>query len=128
MKKAGVVIILLIMGVLVALVSTSLTNDTGTYAFDKMVSNGLEIREGDNFMGVTISKEYSKLVIKKDGTFYFSFAGDALSGTWEKTGNNIVLTATNGVALQISRNGLSITVRANDGRILTLKKSLFDIS
>ena len=61
MKKAGVVIILLIMGVLVALVSTSLTNDTGTYEFDKMVSKGLEIREGDNFMGATISKEYSKL-------------------------------------------------------------------
>ena len=123
MKKAlvGIIIVaLLAVGVPCII---SLTNDTGTYEFESMTSNGLEIKEGDEYLGATVSKSYQTLKIDRNGSFEMTGSVNA-KGTWTKEGSTIILKPNGGTSIRVYRNGFVITIQSGNNE-LKLKKSIF---
>lgn len=98
----------------------------GTYKFYSMKAeeNGisLELKAGESYMGVTLSKDFVTMEINDDGTFRLVFAGEEETGTWtinEEDPGKIDMvvdgeTATfecNGRELRMEMDGMKLTLR-----------------
>lgn len=61
----------------------------GTYYFESMkvdipLLGTQELKVGEEYLGITLSKEYMKIELNKDGTYSVSSSGaSAQAGTWE---------------------------------------------
>ena len=123
MKKAIVsfiIVALLAVGVPCII---SLASDTGTYEFESTTSNGLQIKEGDEYFGVTITKSYQILKIDRNGNFEMTGEVNA-KGKWTKEGSTIILKPEGGTSIRVQRNGFVITIQSGNNE-LKLKKSIF---
>lgn len=100
------------------------TSVEGTWYFESttMNSGGVEVsyKVGEETEGVTITKEFMKMVIKSDGTVEMTGMMSSGSGTWKQDGKTVTITI-EGEALEgtISGNKLTIT-RSEEGMTSTL--------
>lgn len=100
----------------------------GTYKFEKAImSNGMELKVGDNLFGVSITEEYLVLKLESNGEFVIMQGNSEVSGVWEENGSKVVLTAKNGNKIFAEKNFGKITIEL-EGDKYVLKKPLFFIS
>lgn len=88
------VISTVLMCVLIAACSN--TSFTGTWKFSSMSMSGngvsVNLKVGEEYMGVTISEEYVTLEVKEDNTFTITTAGQTQNGTWKEEDGKYILT------------------------------------
>ena len=93
---------------------------SGTYKFDSMIVNGMQLEEGDEFLGMTITDDFVILELDGDGDFVLRNGNTTASGVWEKG----ELRFNDGRRIKMSKSFGTITM-AKDGTKFTLKKPLF---
>lgn len=94
---------------------------SGTYQFDKMImSNGMELEAGDEWLGMSITEDYLILELDSNGNFVLQQGGSSASGDWKKG----TLYFDNGVNATISKGFGTVTLVTN-GYKYVLRKPLF---
>lgn len=97
---------------------------TGTYKFEKMEVNGMQIEAGDEFLGIEISKDFLVLEIKSNHMFTIRNGNNEVSGEWEKSGDGLVLIGTSGNKMYITKSFGKVTLNL-DGYKYILRKPFF---
>ena len=131
MKKFKIALAVLLTLVIGLVCLTACGSVTGTYKFSsmKMESGGVsvEIKAGEEYMGVTISEDAVTLELKSDGTFIVSgsMLGETLSqeGTWEQDeedSSKLTLTV-DGVSQTATLDGGTLTM-GMDGMSMSFSK------
>lgn len=98
MKKLATMISAIISTVLLCVLISACSNASfvGTWKFSSMSMSGsgmsIEMKVGEDYMGVTITEDYVVLEVNEDNTFTMTTAGEEVSGTWKEEGGKYVLT------------------------------------
>ncbi|MDE6504475.1 MAG: hypothetical protein K2L42_01235 [Clostridia bacterium] len=128
MKKviAGIVSAIAVVALCLCLTACS-TGIVGTYKFSKMsmTQGGLsvEIKAGQEYMGVKVSEDAYVLEVKDDNTFVLKVnMGDEMTqtGTWEEKEGKYIFTA-DGESMEVTLDG-NVLSFAMEGIKLELKK------
>ncbi len=86
---------------------------TGTYKFSSMTMSGngvnMDLKVGQEYMGMSLSEDYVVLEIKEDNTFKMTTAGQEQSGTWKEEDGKYVLTM-DGEDQAATLNGTTLTL------------------
>lgn len=98
MKKLAATISSVIVTALLCVLISACSNASfvGTWKFSSMNMSGngvsIEMKAGEDYMGVTITEDYVILTVNEDNTFTMTTAGEEVSGTWKEEGGKYVLT------------------------------------
>ena len=128
MKKAVAAVVTALLTIMLCVCMTACsTGIVGTYKFESMsmVSGGLsvEIKAGQEYMGVTVSEDAYKLEVKGDNTFVLSINMGTeanVEGTWEEKDGKYYFTA-EGEEIEVTLDGSKV-IFEQDGAKITLKK------
>lgn len=128
MKKAIVGMLTAALTIALCVIMTACsTGIVGEWKFESMhMSEGgvsVDIKAGEQFMGVTINEDAFILTIKEDNTLEFKVnMGEeaTVTGTWEEKDGKYYLTI-EGETQEATINGGKLTFE-NEGATLTLKK------
>lgn len=125
MKKTKVFLTSMLISIfmLCLLVLTACGGIPGTYELESMEANGMLIKAGEPYMGVTIDEEYVVVDIEKDGTFSLSMMNGSMNfkGAWRDLGNGTIELTVDGDPLICQCDGDTLIMEM-DGAKITLKK------
>ena len=98
----------------------------GTYKFYSMTVGEQTVKAGEEMGGVTISKDYMVLELKKDGNCTVKSAmagGQEQSGTWKKNDEdeNKIEVTVDGETLTFTKDGNKLEA-SMEGTVIVLKK------
>ena len=123
---AGIVSAIAVVALCLCLTACS-TGIVGTYKFSKMsMSQGgisIEIKAGQEYMGIKVSEDAYSLVVKDDNTFELKAnMGTSVTekGTWEEKDGKYIFTA-DGESMEVKLDGNVLSFEM-DGMKLELKK------
>ncbi len=127
MKKVKGFLAAVVFAVLLVCMAACSTGITGTYKFSSMSMNqgglSLEVKAGEEFMGVTITEEAYSLTVNKDNTWTMKVnVGEEFtqSGTWEEKDGKYLFSA-EGKSMEVTLSGNTLTFE-QDGAKIVLKK------
>lgn len=127
MKKVKGFLAAVVFAVLLVCMAACSTGITGTYKFSSMSMNqgglSLEVKAGEEFMGVTITEEAYSLTVNEDNTWTMKVnVGEDFtqSGTWEEKDGKYLF-STEGKSMEVTLSGNTLTFE-QDGAKIVLKK------
>lgn len=127
MKKVKGFLAAVVFAVLLVCMAACSTGITGTYKFSSMSMNqgglSVEVKAGEEFMGVTITEEAYSLTVNEDNTWTMKVnVGEEFtqSGTWEEKDGKYVFSA-EGESMEVTLSGNTLTFE-QDGAKIVLKK------
>lgn len=127
MKKVKGFLAAVVFAVLLVCMAACSTGITGTYKFSSMSMNqgglSLEVKAGEEFMGVTITEEAYSLTVNEDNTWTMKVnVGEEFtqSGTWEEKDGKYLFSA-EGKNMEVTLSGNTLTFE-QDGAKIVLKK------
>ena len=125
MKKAGLWLSTLLAFVLCVccLVACGSSSKEGTYKFSSLTIAGETYKAGQTYEGIELSKDFSTITLKSDGTAEISSMGMKQSGTWktnEEDSKKIDITIM-GETQTVECSGGTITME-QEGMKFVLKK------
>ncbi len=127
MKKVKGFLAAVVFAVLLVCMAACSTGITGTYKFSSMSMNqgglSLEVKAGEEFMGVTITEEAYSLTVNEDNTWTMKVnVGEEFtqSGTWEEKDGKYLFSA-EGKSMEVTLSGNTLTFE-QDGAKIVLKK------
>ena len=127
MKKVKGFLAAVVSAVLLVCMAACSTGITGTYKFSSMSMNqgglSLEVKAGEEFMGVTITEEAYSLTVNEDNTWTMKVnVGEEFtqSGTWEGKDGKYLFSA-EGKSMEVTLSGNTLTFE-QDGAKIVLKK------
>lgn len=127
MKKVKGFLAAVVFAVLLVCMAACSTGITGTYKFSSMSMNqgglSVEVKAGEEFMGVTITEEAYSLTVNEDNTWTMKVnVGEEFtqSGTWEEKDGKYLF-STEGKSMEVTLNGNTLTFE-QDGAKIVLKK------
>lgn len=127
MKKVKGFLAAVVFAVLLVCMAACSTGITGTYKFSSMSMNqgglSVEVKAGEEFMGVTITEEAYSLTVNEDNTWTMKVnVGEEFtqSGTWEEKDGKYLFSA-EGKNMEVTLSGNTLTFE-QDGAKIVLKK------
>ncbi len=127
MKKVKGFLAAVVFAVLLVCMAACSTGITGTYKFSSMSMNqgglSVEVKAGEEFMGVTITEEAYSLTVNEDNTWTMKVnVGEEFtqSGTWEEKDGKYLFSA-EGKSMEVTLSGNTLTFE-QDGAKIVLKK------
>ena len=127
MKKVKGFLAAVVFAVLLVCMAACSTGITGTYKFSSMSMNqgglSLEVKAGEEFMGVTITEEAYSLTVNEDNSWTMKVnVGEDFtqSGTWEEKDGKYLFSA-EGKSMEVTLSGNTLTFE-QDGAKIVLKK------
>ncbi len=127
MKKVKGFLAAVVFAVLLVCMAACSTGITGTYKFSSMSMNqgglSLQVKAGEEFMGVTITEEAYSLTVNEDNTWTMKVnVGEEFtqSGTWEEKDGKYLFSA-EGKSMEVTLSGNTLTFE-QDGAKIVLKK------
>lgn len=127
MKKVKGFLAAVVFAVLLVCMAACSTGITGTYKFSSMSMNqgglSVEVKAGEEFMGVTITEEAYSLTVNEDNTWTMTVnMGEVFTqnGTWEEKDGKYLFSA-EGESMEVTLSGNTLTFE-QDGAKIVLKK------
>lgn len=127
MKKVKGFLAAVVFAVLLVCMAACSTGITGTYKFSSMSMNqgglSVEVKAGEEFMGVKITEEAYSLTVNEDNTWTMKVnVGEEFtqSGTWEEKDGKYLFSA-EGESMEVTLSGNTLTFE-QDGAKIVLKK------
>ncbi len=127
-KKGIVRIILMALFVVMCFALTGCGKELeGTYKFSKLEYNAegmnVSVKAGEQFMGMmTLTEDYVKVTLNKDGTAEMVMDGETSNGTWSKKDDKSIELTFDDQPVTCKCDGETLVIDDGDGSKITLKK------